>query len=610
MGIPGIGRYGNDSRGEAFVLFGGSGNIGRFGRVGLNTINNYGQTTGLIIDSDINNDAAGSSVSHAGDLNGDGFDDIIIGAKRAGILLPDPEPYPLSSTDSRGESYIIFGGSNLRTQGTIELSNLNGENGFAIKGVDANDNSGSLVGDAGDVNGDGFDDVIVVAPFADNSAEAYVVFGGSNLGDSGSLELSDIDGTNGFGITGIDFRTFDKSISGAGDINSDGVDDLIISDSNSLESYVLFGKTNLGTAGSIDIPNLGSDDVLVLQGFNNTSSRISVSNAGDVNGDGVDDIVVGAPGAKESYVIFGVEESNTSSGVIQGTSDDDTIRGTVNSDTINALAGDDNVRGLAGNDIINGGDGNDTIWGQADNDSLNGGNGRDRILGNKGNDTLLGGNGVDTLFGGNGHDSLSGNGGNDQVNGNGGNDSLFGGLGNDILFAGTGDDQLFGGEGNDVLWGQADNDFLAGNTGADVLYGNKGNDVLAGGDGRDSLFGNVGNDSLAGNTGNDILFGNDGLDTLYGGAGNDTLWGGTGSDVFELTRGANVGVDLVKDYVDGVDKFRLGDRFNLGSLEFNDLTITQNGNNAQIKIAANNQLLAVVENTNSEELNTDDFIVS
>jgi len=114
---------------------------------------------------------------------------------------------------------------------------------------------------------------------------------------------------------------------------------------------------------------------------------------------------------------------------------------------------------------------------------------------------------------------------------------------------------------------------------------------------------------LAGNTGNDVLFGNIGNDTLWGGNGDDALSGGAGNDVFELTRGANVGVDRVKDYVDGVDKFQLSDRFNLGSLEFSDLTITQNGSNAQIKITENNQLLAVVENTNAGQLGSNNFIV-
>ena len=233
----------------------------------------------------------------------------------------------------------------------------------------------------------------------------------------------------------------------------------------------------------------------------------------------------------------------------------------------------------------------------------------DRLVGTAQSDEILGLGGNDTISALGGNDSVNGNAGDDLINGNAGADTLFGGLGNDVIFAGNDNDSVVGAAGNDVLWGQAGNDTLAGRAGNDTLYGNNGNDVLVGGDGRDSLFGNNGNDFLAGNTGNDVLFGNAGADTLYGGQGNDNLWGGTGADVFELTRGANVGVDRVKDYVDGVDKFQLSDRFGLGTLEFSDLTITQNGNNAQIRITDNNQLLAVVENTNANQLGSNDFIV-
>ena len=222
------------------------------------------------------------------------------------------------------------------------------------------------------------------------------------------------------------------------------------------------------------------------------------------------------------------------------------------------------------------------IQGTADADNLLGTFRADEIQGLAGNDTLRGGDGEDSLFGGIGNDSLFGSNGNDKLEGNSGNDALYGHGGNDILLGGLDDDSLFG---------------------------NSGNDFLAGGDGLDRLSGNAGNDFLAGNRGNDVLFGNGGVDTLYGGLGDDNLWGGTESDVFELTRGENVGVDRVKDYVDGVDKFQLSDRFGLGSLEFGDLTITQNGNNAQIRITDNNQLLAVVENTNANQLGSNDFIV-
>ncbi len=633
IGARGADPNGNNRAGESYVIFGGR-NLGSNGSLELSTLDGI---NGFVINGIDEDDYSGVAVSNAGDVNGDGLDDLIIGARSA-----DP-----NGIFNAGESYVIFGGRNLGSNGSLELSALDGTNGFVINGIDLVDFSGGSVSNAGDVNGDGLDDLIIGARTANPNGklyagESYVVFGSSNLGESGSLELSALDGTNGFVINGIDSRDFSGgSVSNAGDINGDGIDDLIIgakgaapNGNESGESYLIFGSRNVGGNGILELSALNGTNGFVINGIEEQDySGISVSNAGDVNGDGLDDIIIGAYGADpngkrragESYVIFGFEESVPNK--ITGTVGNDTIDGTINADKIHALAGNDRVRGLAGddtingdagqdtlfgnngNDLIDGGDGNDIIWGQADNDSVTGGSGRERVLGNNGNDTLLGGNGIDTLFGGEGNDLVFGNAGNDQVIGNAGDDTLFGGTDNDILFGYAGEDELHGGEGDDVLWGQAANDFLAGGAGTDVLYGNNGNDVLVGGDGTDSLFGNAGNDSLAGNTGSDILFGNNGNDILYGGPGNDTLWSGTGSDFFELTRGTNVGVDRVKDYQDGIDKFLLSDRFGLGSLEFSDLTITQNGNNAQIKITETNQLLAIVDNTNAEQLNSNDFVV-
>ena len=108
---------------------------------------------------------------------------------------------------SSGESYVVFGKEG-GFAASLELSSLDGTNGFIINGIDADDLSGRSVSGAGDVNGDGFDDLLIGA-FSANpngmeiAGESYVVFGKAG-GFDASLELSSLDGVNGFVINGID----------------------------------------------------------------------------------------------------------------------------------------------------------------------------------------------------------------------------------------------------------------------------------------------------------------------------------------------------------------------------------------------------------------------
>jgi hypothetical protein len=113
-----------------------------------------------------------------------------------------------------------------------ELFSLDGTNGFKLSGEPTDERSGFSVSAAGDVNGDGFGDVVIGAPTADPngswSGASYVVFGRAS-GFSANLELSALDGTDGFKLSGETHN--DRagiSVSAAGDVNGDGFGDLVI----------------------------------------------------------------------------------------------------------------------------------------------------------------------------------------------------------------------------------------------------------------------------------------------------------------------------------------------------------------------------------------------
>jgi hypothetical protein len=171
-------------------------------------------------------------------VNGDTFDDILIGAYGA-----NP-----NGSDS-GQSYVVYGGS--AVPATVELSGLGGPNGFRVNGIAAGDLSGFAVSGAGDVNGDGFDDILIGAfgadPNGSYSGQSYVVYGGSAV--PATVELSALGGTNGFRVNGISTYDFSgRAVSGTGDVNGDTFDDILIgayragpNGSYSGQSYVVYG---------------------------------------------------------------------------------------------------------------------------------------------------------------------------------------------------------------------------------------------------------------------------------------------------------------------------------------------------------------------------------
>jgi len=219
--------------------------------VGVIALSSLSGVDGFVVNGIDPSDYADSVVSAGGDVNGDGFADFLISADRANGDI--------------GETYVVFGGSDVGSGSTIDLSDLDGSNGFVMNGIDVGDQSGFGIGAAGDINGDGVGDIIVGAMYGDpasgaDAGESYVVFGkAQSQSFSASLELSGLDGANGFVINGIDADDLSGfAVNGAGDVNGDGIDDILVSAqsaefyglTNAGETYVIFGGGSVGSSGT------------------------------------------------------------------------------------------------------------------------------------------------------------------------------------------------------------------------------------------------------------------------------------------------------------------------------------------------------------------------
>jgi len=279
----------NSSQGRVYIYFGGS---------VMDTVHDL-RMSGVTTSTRF-----GHSISSAGDMNGDGYSDILIGSP--------------SYQSSRGRSNVFFGGSPMDTVSDYTTGGTNVDDNLGISVACAGDINGDSYSDiligvpgyttsgavlvvygntfglylveepvdydyfgqsvsgAGDVNGDGYSDFIVGAPYKASRGQAYLYFGGPALI------------TNPVEFTGTEYE-FGYSVSGAGDVNNDGYGDLIIGErgfqNDHGRAYIYFGGYEFDN----------SHDILLNNIFQYEEFGTNVRNAGDVNADGIDDVLVGTP---------------------------------------------------------------------------------------------------------------------------------------------------------------------------------------------------------------------------------------------------------------------------------------------------------------------------
>jgi Ca2+-binding RTX toxin-like protein len=352
--------------GSSYVIFGHEG--GFPAKLPLASIDGV---NGFRLDGAETGDWAGISVSGGGDINGDGFADLIIGARKADA----------NGSVNAGISYVYFGHGGAFDP-SINLGTLDGSNGFALIGSAAGDEAGSSVSLAGDINGDGYTDLIVGAPHADPNGNAsgasYVVFGHGGAFDA-SIDLDALDGTNGFRMVGkaaVDL--LGSTVTRAGDVNGDGYDDLVVvargagsegqgAATPNGEVYLVFGRGGSFDA-TLDLSTLTGANGFRLDGVHvGDAFGHSVDAAGDINGDGYADLIIGAPHADaggvrdagSAYVFYGGDFSGSTTHA--GTVGNDTVTGSGNADQVVTGAGDDHVLAGTGADVVHTGAGNDVI---------------------------------------------------------------------------------------------------------------------------------------------------------------------------------------------------------------------------------------------------------
>ena len=644
----GPGTYTNFGSGAGYVVYGHAGK--QFGAGNDVDLSNYRGDVSKLVDDDGRLgeiiDAAtgtrgiivgagpsgaglffGSAVGGVGDRNGDGYADFGIVADLGGradlvnaILLHGN----LSTSAPDGGGNILWLGAASGYAGPDWIGHGNGPgpnvgvNPYRVRVAGDGEGYGAssnpdldrvAVQTVGDVNGDGYDDFAMSYNHVNdpayagvNQGKVYIIYGnGTVLDDKQVVQHADKFG--GYLITGAAANDyFGEAVRALGDINGDGYDDIIVgaprneagSATDQGAAYIIYGRTDQGADDISLASGVGTRGIAIRGAVAGDQAGFGANSAGDVNGDGLDDILIGAPNndiggadAGAAYLIYGnttYGNSGAKSGTnLTGTAGADSLTGTAAADTLNGGAG--------GPDAISGGAGNDVI--------TVGSNGWLRVDGGAGLDTLKVGAAMTldfTAVGAGAGQNLSGHtrsvekidlgigsfastlklseqdvyqmAGDFTASGG----SLSGRKSNTLFVVGDASDTFtfsegVGGATGWTVSGTGVNALGDGNSYTLFTRGTASVYVASGVTVSGVTVGTAVANTITGTSGNELIAGLAGADIIYGGAGDDTLYGGAiGStagtseagvkDIFAYSLTANTanGNDVIKDFQVGTDR--------------------------------------------------------
>jgi hypothetical protein len=394
--------FNNSSNFNNYLVFGGT-NFTPGGSVALPTGTSGTLATGTGTGTSYVNISGGGYNSGgilptlSGDFNGDGYGDFALAQ--------------VPTTSGTGPVYVYYGSSSVAAWNNATLTSPTNGRGFVLNGLTGLNSMKFSTTNAGDINGDGLDDIA----FSDGTTTAYVMFGKTN---STSLNVTDLAaGNGGFIIRGGTNNPSNSVVTDTdviGDFNGDGLADFVVSNTNLYiggatvgGAYLIYGRT---ATTALTLDSLNATDGFRISGFSSTAGKLlgrTASAAGDINGDGLADLVITT---YQGETVGSVADAGITRVVYGGVEKLESMTfQAANGDAI-GTTGADTLPGTSGNNQLVGGDGNDTLTGNGGADVLYGGRGNDTIVANADNVAKLslsgtaqaiarvdGGSGIDTF---------------------------------------------------------------------------------------------------------------------------------------------------------------------------------------------------------------------